>query len=93
MNNLPKKWGITYNGNAPLNILTEEQGLEPRSAEPESAVLPLDDSPLAGVYCSILTIDKQIFTLPALKKIILPQPPGQNSGSDTIAFDRPMPFA
>ena len=26
-------------------MVTEEQGLEPRLADPESAVLPLDDSP------------------------------------------------
>ena len=28
--------------------ITEEQGFEPRPAEPESAVLPLDDSPILG---------------------------------------------
>jgi hypothetical protein len=44
------------------SYVTEEQGLEPRPAEPESAVLPLDDSPkLGGILAFSTGISK--FTL------------------------------
>ena len=45
INYLSKKEGHTPYGHAPRSSQAGEQGLEPRPADPESAVLPLDDSP------------------------------------------------
>lgn len=50
---LSNKVGHAHNGNAPPQNKAGEQGFEPRSAEPESAVLPLDDSPVdTGIVAS-----------------------------------------
>ena len=75
INDLPKKRGITETA-MPHKAATGEQGFEPRSAEPESAVLPLDDSPSLKSYCSTFKPDEQILRLPSKPAFSLAQPLG-----------------
>ena len=59
---------------------TGEQGFEPRPTDPESAVLPLDDSPSYGNYFSIIAGEEQIIGQSLFLKIYgaLAHPPARD---------------
>ena len=64
--------GVNHEGSvAMLPVLAGEQGFEPRYADPESAVLPLDDSPKCEHFTRLRRNTQRLLTLLYLVAILV----------------------